>query len=115
VSDDAFRLPSISFARTLANAGGQVFVYQFDWASPDPRMGACHCLELPFVFDTLAAWTEAALLKGADIETLQTLSKDMMPRWARFIERGDPGFPRWEGASEPVYHFDAHGRLEPSP
>jgi para-nitrobenzyl esterase len=115
VSDDAFRLPSISFARTLAKAGGRVFVYQFDWASPDPRMGACHCLELPFVFDSLGAWTEAALLKGADSETLQTLSKDMMPRWARFIEKGDPGFPRWEGASEPVYHFDAHGRLEPSP
>ena len=115
VSDDAFRLPSVSFARMLASAGGRVFVYQFDWSPPDTRMGACHCLELPFVFDSLAAWTDAAMLKGADATALRVLSGEMMSRWTKFIEIGDPGFPRWEGTSQPIFHFDVRSRLERSP
>jgi para-nitrobenzyl esterase len=115
VSDAAFRLPCISFAQTLASCGGRVFVYQFDWPSPDTQMGACHCLELPFVFDTLATWTDAALLKGADLAVMRALAQELRTRWARFIGTGDPGFPRWEGTSQPVYHFDVSSQLERSP
>ena len=115
VSDDAFRLPALSFARRVAGAGGRVFVYQFDWTSPDAQLGACHCLELPFVFNSLAAWTDSAMLRGADEMTLRTLAGEVLSRWVKFIESGDPGFPGWEGARQPVFHFNAGPRLESTP
>lgn len=112
VGDANLRLPSMSFAHAVAGSGGRVFVYQFDWASPQPQLGACHCLELPFVFGTLAAFENAPLLQGADVSITGMLSREMMRRWVQFIKTGDPGFPAWQGASQPIYHFDVESRLE---
>ena len=38
-----------------APAPGGTFMYEFGWPSPimDGRLGSCHALEMPFVFDTL--------------------------------------------------------------
>lgn len=112
IGDANLRLPSMSFARTVAGSGGRVFVYQFDWVSPQPQLGACHCLELPFVFGTLAAFESAPMLQGANASITAMLSREMMQRWVRFIKAGEPGFPAWQGASQPIYHFDVESRLE---
>lgn len=112
VSDANFRLPAMSFARTVAGSGGRVFVYQFDWASPQPQLGACHCLELPFVFGTLPAFENTPLLQGADVSITSKLSREMVRRWVQFIKAGEPGFPAWQGVSQPIYHFDVESRLE---
>lgn len=54
LTDLMFRQPVRDFA--AAHRGG-VHVYEFSWRSPtlEGRLGACHALELPFVFDTLDA------------------------------------------------------------
>jgi len=98
MSDSNFRRPSLHFAEYRAEQGRPVYVYQFDWQSPMLGIAACHCLEIPFVFDNPAAWTDAPMLKGADSAQVAALSRVMHDAWAAFVRTGDPnhaGLPRW--------------------
>jgi para-nitrobenzyl esterase len=89
MSDWFFRIPAVR----LAEARG-AHVYEFDWASSllDGRLGACHALELGFVFDTLAS---ARGLTGPDAP--QELADAMHRAWVAFATDGDPG---WEPYGE---------------
>ncbi|WP_086840814.1 carboxylesterase family protein [Amycolatopsis kentuckyensis] len=40
------------------------FTYRFDWQAPGNRFGACHCLDIPFLFGTHDVW-DAPMLEGA--------------------------------------------------
>jgi para-nitrobenzyl esterase len=48
-SDAMFRMPARWCARAHAGAGGRTHLYEFAWAA-NPALGACHGLEVPFVF-----------------------------------------------------------------
>ena len=37
---------------------------RFDWQAPGNRFGACHCLDIPFLFETHDVWA-APMLEGA--------------------------------------------------
>ena len=80
-------------ART-APARGRTYAYDFAWRSPacGGRLGACHGLELPFVFDTLAAATGPTGLLGPD-DPPQALADRMRDAWVAFARDGDPGWP----------------------
>jgi para-nitrobenzyl esterase len=75
--------------RLVEEHPGRAHRYRFDWRSPlfDGRLGACHGLELPFVFDTLAS---AQGLVGPTPPP--ELATEMNAAWARFAETGDPGW-----------------------
>jgi Carboxylesterase type B len=85
-TDWFYRLPAIR----LAEAHGRAHVYEFDWASPafDGRIGACHALEVAFVFDTL---DHGGPLVGD--APPQDLADAMHRAWIAFATTGDPG---WE-------------------
>ncbi len=61
------------------------------WASPqfDGALGACHALEVPFVFDTLADPGNTPL---AGPTPPQSLADDMHGAWVSFARTGDPGW-----------------------
>jgi para-nitrobenzyl esterase len=40
------------------------FTYLFDWQAPGNRFGACHCIDIPFLFGTHDVW-DAPMLEGA--------------------------------------------------
>ncbi|MEU4247929.1 hypothetical protein AB0F15_11000 [Amycolatopsis sp. NPDC026612] len=40
------------------------FTYRFDWQAPGNRFGACHCIDIPFLFGTHDVW-KAPMLEGA--------------------------------------------------
>jgi carboxylesterase type B len=50
------RIPAIRLADAHARAPAGTYMYEFAWPSPafGGRLGACHGLEIPFVFDTLS-------------------------------------------------------------
>src|SRR5262249_9192187 len=52
VTDLVFRQPAIRLAEALVAAGSPTYTYLFTWPSP-MGMGACHALEVPFVFGEL--------------------------------------------------------------
>ena len=69
----------------------RTFLYQFDWESPARRgaLGACHGLEIPFVFGTVGT-TGNDRFTGTGPEADQ-LARQMMDAWLAFAKRGEPG------------------------
>ena len=89
-------------------------MYEFAWRSPafDGRLGACHALEIPFVFDTLAIEGMEVLLGEA---APQALADAMHTAWVGFITRGDPGWPQYDLDQRQTMHFDASSELLKDP
>ena len=93
MSDAMFRIGSVRMAEWRADQGRPVYLYQFDWQSP-AGFEACHCLEIPFVFDNFVHWSDAPMLKGADPEDIKGLAAAMHGAWAAFARTGKPDHPR---------------------
>ncbi|WP_439378994.1 carboxylesterase/lipase family protein [Amycolatopsis lexingtonensis] len=90
--------------RDLAdNHTGRTFRYEFEWGSPllDGRLGACHGLELPFVFDALAAVPGPRGLLGENPP--QELATELNGAWHSFATTGSPGWPEYAG-EDTVFH-----------
>lgn len=86
-TDHLFRSPSLRLADAVAARGGYVFLYRFDWGPS--RFGACHCIELPFVFGTTGSW-EAPMLSGGDPNEMRALSELVREMIAGFARTGRP-------------------------
>lgn len=107
VTDNLLRGP----LQRLAEArSGSSYLYEFAWPSQKPGLGACHALELGFVFDT-GETAESAKLAGDGAP--QELADAMHGAWTRFVATGDPGWEVW-GPAHPVRIFGepAGGREE---
>jgi para-nitrobenzyl esterase len=89
VTDKFFRLPTLAVAEARTSGAAPTYVYEFAWQSPVGDLGACHSLEIPFVFDNLSA-SGAALVIGEDRP--QHLASQMHTAWIRFARDGDPGW-----------------------
>jgi hypothetical protein len=79
-------------------------------ALPRPGVGvgkgpglAFHCLDVPFVFDTLS---EPGVTEVAGPSPPSSLAADMHGAWVRFVTSGDPGWDRCDAGRRPVMVFD---------
>ncbi|WP_328672135.1 carboxylesterase/lipase family protein [Streptomyces sp. NBC_00328] len=95
--------PTASLDADVPGGRAPAHVYEFAWPSNVPGLGACHALELGFVFDT-AGVPEAAKLAGEGAP--QELADAMHGAWVRFAADGDPGWAAWD-PSHPVRVFGA--------
>ncbi|WP_069164746.1 carboxylesterase/lipase family protein [Nocardia altamirensis] len=102
LTDKAFRTPARQLAQAQAATGTPAFAYEFAWRRVDQDLGAFHALELPFVFDTLAA---APDLVGPN--PAQSVADEMHAAWVAFSKTGDPGWPAVTAADLSVRVFDA--------
>jgi para-nitrobenzyl esterase len=96
-----FTQPTIRLAEAQQAAGGSAYVYEFGWQSPLDGLGACHALELPFVFDTLS--TATSPLFGP--EPPQELADRMHAAWVAFGTTGSPGWSQYDATARPVQRF----------
>ncbi|MGW0665242.1 carboxylesterase/lipase family protein [Streptodolium elevatio] len=106
-SDELFRLPCVALAEARANSRNPVWAYQFDYAAPahDGRLGATHCLELPFTFHNAERWAHAPVTAGIAPAVLNGLGSAMHRAWIAFVRTGDPnhpGLPTWEPYTAPM-------------
>jgi para-nitrobenzyl esterase len=110
-SDLVFRWPSLRFAAALGMHGAAVFVYLFTWESPafGGLLGACHGLDLPFVFGTLRNPAVAAFTgEGPNVDAI---AAGIQAAWGAFARGGDPSNDRtgrwapWEPARRPTMGF----------
>jgi para-nitrobenzyl esterase len=106
ITDRFFRMPALSVAQARRDAGAApTYLYEFAWPSPVGGLGACHSLEIPFVFDNLAAeGAEPAL----GPEPPAALAEQMHAAWVSFARGGDPGWPSFDD-SYPVMVFNTTG------
>jgi para-nitrobenzyl esterase len=112
LSDYRWWAPTLRFAAALA--GRQpVYLYQFDWASPalDGRLGAGHCVDLPFWFGNLATPSTPYLLGAADPPA--GLARAMQGACLSFVHGDEPageGLPPWptyDARARAVMRLDA--------
>jgi carboxylesterase type B len=97
-------------ARRLADAHARIaktsatYMYEFTWRSPqfDGQLGACHGLEIPFVFDTLGNGTEAMW----GIDPPQSLADVMHAAWAAFATTGRCSWPQYDVARRATMRFN---------
>ncbi len=101
MGDRLFGAPSQAWAKSAAESGRSAWAYRFDHA-PSATFGACHCLELPFVFGTLDAYADAPMLKGLNRERAAILSRDMQAAWIDFIRSGTAP---WQAATPASTHL----------
>lgn len=105
-----FRDGTLAVADHQAARGYATYVYQFDYAPPeDPaRIGAAHCSELPFFFDTVDAYPDSPML-GRPTSAARELAGAFSRAAASFIAAGRPDDPRWQpyesGNQATVRHF----------
>ena len=111
-TDAYFRLPAVRLAQAHLHAGGASYLYEFAWRSPADRLGACHALELPFVFDT-ATHPAAQPLLGT--HPPQSLARRMHAAWIHFARHGHPDWPDYNPTTRPVMTFDTHLRTRQRP
>ncbi|MEU0004391.1 carboxylesterase family protein [Streptomyces sp. NPDC006314] len=98
VTDHLLRVP----LHRLADARpGTSYLYEFAWPSALPGLGACHALELGFVFGT-GGVPESRKLAGEGAP--QELGDAMHAAWVRFATTGNPGWQAWD-AAHPVRIF----------
>jgi len=107
--DQMFRDGAINQATIKAKQGGaNVYMYMFNWKPVGNTLGACHGMELAFMFNNVSLQPE---MNGATKEAF-ALSDKMSSAWISFIKSGNPNvkvLPKWETYNEnskPVMIFD---------
>ena len=100
LTDWFFRVPALRLAEAHR---GRSHVYEFAWRSPlyDGRLGACHALEIAFVFDTLGADGVGPFYDTAP----QALATAMHAAWVGFATSGDPGWAPYEASTRTTMSF----------
>jgi para-nitrobenzyl esterase len=101
------RVPALRLADAHAPRAGATFMYEFAWPSPafGGRLGACHALEIPFVFDTLDHGRDQMLGGALGDDPPQHLADTMHRAWADFAGSGDPGWPAYRPDRRAVMRF----------
>ena len=120
-SEARFRGNALRLALAQRAHQPNTYVYLFAYASPARHgaLGACHALEMPFVFGTLGAPTQDRFAgTGPDVERL---SQNMMDAWLSFARTGNPGhegigpWPAYNAQSRPTMVFDRQSGLQNDP
>jgi para-nitrobenzyl esterase len=113
LTDTAFRVPTVRLAEATVAGGAPAHVYEFAWQTDRADLGACHALELPFVFDTLYREPEASLIEPGAAP--QSLATEMHSAWVSFARVGDPGWPAYTPDDRAVMRFDTESSLVRDP
>ncbi len=120
MTDRMFRIPAVRMAEAQARHQPEnTFLYLFEFASTafDGRLGSCHALEIPFVFDNLHK-------RGIELMTgvgpPQSVATTMHAAWIAFARTGSPAaeaLPPWPPYSDgrSTMYFGVPSHLEHDP
>jgi para-nitrobenzyl esterase len=117
-TDRIFRIPATRLVEAQCGQQPSTYLYRFDWESPalNGVLGACHAIELPFVFGTHAG-PGGEMFSGHGAEA-DALGARTMDAWLSFARNGSPGhdglpaWPAYELESRPTLLLGPECRLE---
>jgi len=108
LTDHVFRIPAIRMLEAQSrHQPNNTFQYLFSWASRafDGKLGSCHALEIPFVFNTLEQ-PGAEMFLGTD-QDVSELALALHDAWIAFAHTGNPSHA---GLAKPWPTFDTNRR-----
>ncbi len=113
MGDQHFRMPNIRLCEYQEKLGKPAYGYVFTWKSAVPELGACHALDVGFVFGNLTREFEGT---GP---AAQRLSAQMQDAWIAFARTGDPStrdlpWPRY-GNDRKMMVLGENSRAETAP
>lgn len=79
-----FRMPAVAQAEYHADAGGRNYMYYWTKESAIPYFGACHAVELAYVFNNL----DDTVYTGEKADA--ALAAEVQEMWVNFVKTGDP-------------------------
>ena len=110
-SDWYFRAPAARLAETHSKSAtsGTTHLYEFAWRSPQfgGRLGACHGLDVAFVFDVFDEGTEALSGKTPP----RQLADAMHGAWVEFARSGRCAWPVFDLKHRTRMRFDAESHV----
>lgn len=111
------RIPAIRLADAHAQSPAATFMYEFAWPSPafDGLLGACHGLDIGFVFDTLDKGADQMLGPLLGLAPPQQLADTMHGAWVGFATRGDPGWPQYDRNRRATMRFNTISEVVDDP
>ena len=120
-TDRTFRIPAICLAESQTKLGEHVWMYRFDWRTPTfgGRLGACHALEIPFVWNNLDKPGVTAMT--GDAPSGQVVADYMHAAWIAFAHNGNlhtssiPDWPTYDTDRRATLIFDETCRIEDDP
>lgn len=90
-TDQIFRIPAVRLVEALHRRNQSAYNYLFTWRSPFQGgvLGACHMLEIGFVFGTYTMSDAGAAFSGSG-PVAEALAEKMQDAWLAFARTGDP-------------------------
>ena len=79
-----FRIPAIRLVEAHHSHDQPAYMYLFTWKSPAPGLGACHAVDVGFVFGTLSA-----SFSGTG-PAAERLARNIQDAWLAFARTGNP-------------------------
>jgi para-nitrobenzyl esterase len=97
ITDWFFRVPAIRVAEARG-AATRTWMYRFDWPRPQANhgLGACHAVEIPYVFDTVTRAELGPLLGDSPAQGVADRAHRV---WVDFITSGEPGWAPYDTVS----------------
>lgn len=99
ITDWFFAIPLLRVAEARAASGAShTWVYRFDHPAPgdNQRLGACHAVEIPFVFGTISRDEVHPLVGQTPSHAVADQAHGV---WVNFITTGDPGWAAYDTTS----------------
>lgn len=104
-TDRVFRIPAQRLAEAHHAHAGSVRFYRYDWEAgfAGGMLGACHAVELPFVFGATSSGLQGSDFFAADGPEADRLSEATMDAWLAFARDGDPSHSGLPDGSWPAW------------
>jgi para-nitrobenzyl esterase len=106
-TDETFRVPARRLSEARATRGNPTWMYWFTWPSPafGGILGACHAVDVPFVFHNLdRPGVQAFTGDGAD---RTNVANEVAGTVLRFASDGKPGWSSYDLGDRTTRRFDA--------
>jgi para-nitrobenzyl esterase len=114
-TDFFYRIPAIRMAEAHARqSAGTTYMYDFAWQAPTfaGRIGACHTMEMPFVFDNLDKKGFEGLM---GTHPPQQVADAMHDAWVAFATNGNPAWPQFDLKRRATMRFNTTSELVEDP
>lgn len=86
---DIFQIPTQALITGFAAQQAPSYLYDMAFAAKDPMMLACHCIDLPFIFNNFTQWDNAPMLADVDTSKAYPLAEHMQAYFTQFVKTGN--------------------------